>query len=56
MKPTSTPPINLIQFKREAIRRKQETGKKLGHVLEQMAQELGFRTYAALRAALKETA
>jgi hypothetical protein len=38
------------QFKNDAYRRKQETGHKHGHMLEIMAKERGYNTYAALRA------
>lgn len=41
------------QLKRDANRRKKETGQTLGHVYEAMAKEAGFKTYAAMRAALK---
>lgn len=37
-----------------AFKMKKETGKQLGHCYEEIARQYGFKTYAALRAALKE--
>jgi hypothetical protein len=44
--------LHLLQ--RGARDKKKATGKKLGHCYEQLSQELGFNTYAALRAAMRE--
>lgn len=41
-------------MQREAFKRKKETGMKLGHCYEQLAQQAGFKTYAAMRASYRE--
>lgn len=44
--------FDMAAFKQEAYRRRKASGMIHGHVLNELAREYGFKTYAALRAAL----
>ncbi len=50
--------MNLEEWKatlmRQAFQMKKDTGLKLGQCYEQIAKNLGYNTYAAYRAAMKE--
>ena len=42
------------ELKAMAFRIKQDTGHKIGHCYELLAKQYGFRTYAAMRADIKQ--
>ena len=42
------------ELKAIAYKMKQDTGDKIGHCYESIAKQHGFKTYAAMRAALKQ--
>jgi hypothetical protein len=46
--------VSPAKLRQMAYDMKQRTGKQIGHCYEAIAQQWGFKTYAALRAAMKE--